>query len=63
MARNGTEPGKSSLTERQKRALPILASASSIAEAARLSDLGRRTLRRWLDDSLNVPGGYFGEQQ
>ena len=50
MAQNGPESEKSSLTARQKRALPILASASSIAEAARLSDVGRRTLHRWLDD-------------
>ena len=50
MARNGPKPGKSSLTARQKSALPVLASASSIAEAARLSDVGRRTLHRWLDD-------------
>ena len=50
MAQNGTETGKPSFTARQKRALPILASAPSIAEAARLSDVGRRTLHRWLDD-------------
>ncbi len=50
MAQNGRETGKSSLTARQKKALPILASASSIADAARLSDVGRRTLHRWLDD-------------
>ena len=50
MAQNGTETGKPSFTARQKRTLPILASASSISEAARLSDVGRRTLHRWLDD-------------
>ena len=50
MAQNGPESGKPGLTARQKRTLPILASASSIAEAARLSDVGRRTLHRWLDD-------------
>ena len=50
MAQNGTETEKPGFTARQKRALPILASASSIAEAARLSDVGRRTLHRWLDD-------------
>ncbi len=50
MAQDGSETEKSSLTARQKRALPILASASSIAEAARLSDVGRRTLHRWLND-------------
>ena len=50
MAQNGPKSGKTSLTARQERALPILASASSIAEAARLSDIGRRTLHRWLDD-------------
>ena len=50
MAQNGSETERSTLSARQKRALPILASASSIAEAARLSDVGRRTLHRWLDD-------------
>ena len=50
MAQNGTKSGKTSLTARQEKALPILASASSIAEASRLSDVGRRTLHRWLDD-------------
>ena len=50
MAQNGPKTEKSSLTARQKRTLPVLASASSIAEAARLSDVGRRTLHRWLDD-------------
>ena len=50
MAQNGSKTEKSSLTSRQNRALPVLASASSIAEAARLSDVGRRTLHRWLDD-------------
>ena len=50
MAQIGPESGKPGLTARQKRTLPILASASSIAEAARLSDVGRRTLHRWLDD-------------
>ena len=51
MTQNGSETEKPSLTARQKRALPIpaSASASAIAEAVRLSDVGRRTLHRWLD--------------
>ena len=39
MAQNGSKTEKSSLTARQKRALPIL--ASSIAEAVRLPDVGQ----------------------
>ena len=50
MAKNGPENKNSGLTPRQRMALPILASAPSVAAAARLSDVGRRTLHRWLRD-------------
>ena len=50
MAKNGPENKNSGLTARQRMALPILASAPSVAVAARLSDVGRRTLHRWLQD-------------
>ena len=68
MTQNGPKSGKTSLTARQEKALPILASASSIAEASRLSDVGRRTLHRWLDDPdfrdelarLHEEAGRFG---
>ena len=50
MAHNGPQNKKPDLTTRQRIALPILASAPSVAEAARLSKVGRRTLHRWLQD-------------
>ena len=50
MAHNGTVAKNTALSPRQQSALPILAAAPSIAEAARLSRVGRRTLHRWLQD-------------
>ena len=50
MALNGTQTKTPALSQRQRSALPILAAASSIAQAARLSRVGRRTLHRWLQD-------------
>ena len=50
MAHNGSKNKNSSLKIRQQETLPILASAASITEAARLSNVSRRTLTRWLKD-------------
>ncbi len=50
MAHNGSKNKKSNLHVRQKETIPILASAASITEAARLSNISRRTLTRWLGD-------------
>ena len=50
MTLNGSETTNPVLSPRQQSALPILAAASSIAQAARLSRVGRRTLQRWLQD-------------
>ena len=50
MAHNGSKNKKSNLHSRQKTVIPILASAASITEAARLSNISRRTLTRWLQD-------------
>ena len=38
------------LTHRQQAVLPVMATARSLAEAARVSGFTERTLRRWLDD-------------
>ena len=43
MAHNGPEIKNPSLSPRQQSALPILAAAPSIAQAARVSKVGRRT--------------------
>ena len=48
MAQNGTQIKNPDLSPRQRSALPILAAAPSIAQAARLSKVGRRALHRWL---------------
>ena len=48
MAQNGT-PEKA-LTPRQVAALPYLVATPTIAEGARLADVGRRTLYRWMQD-------------
>ena len=50
MAQNGSKNKKPGIQVRQKEAIPILASAASITEAARLSNISRRTLTRWLED-------------
>ena len=50
MAHNGPEIKNPGLSPRQQSALPILAAAPSVAQAARLSGVGRRTLNRWLQD-------------
>ena len=41
---------KSSLTFRQRSALPIIAASPTIAQAARTSGIGESTLRRWLEE-------------
>ena len=38
------------LPHRQQAVLPVMASAPSLAQAARISGFAERTLRRWLDD-------------
>ncbi len=40
----------SNLSHRQQAVLPVMASASSLAQAARICGFSERTLRRWLDD-------------
>ena len=40
----------SNLSHRQQAVLPVMASAPSLAQAARISGFSERTLRRWLDD-------------
>ena len=40
----------SNLSHRQQAVLPVMASAPSLAQAARISGFAERTLRRWLDD-------------
>ncbi len=50
MSQNGTGKNTYGLSPRQQATLPILASSSTIAQAARISKVGRRTLHRWLQD-------------
>ncbi len=50
MSHNGSAKKNPGLSPRQEAALPVLASAPTIAQAARLSKVGRRTLHRWLQD-------------
>ena len=50
MAQNDPATKNSGLSPRQQSALTTLAAAPSIAQAARLSKVGRRTLHRWLQD-------------
>ena len=38
------------LTDKQLAALPYLAAAPTMAEGARLADIGRATLYRWMND-------------
>ena len=50
MAANGREIEISELTFRQQAALPTIALARSLAQAARDTGVAERTLRRWLED-------------
>ena len=50
-AHAGKHAGKKEpLTPRQRATIPILAGANSVAAAARMSRVSRRTLHRWLKD-------------
>ena len=46
----GGETNLSDLTFRQQAALPVIAFAPTIAQAARSTGIGESTLRRWLSD-------------
>ena len=50
MATNGNVSKKSRLSRRQKTALPVVAASPSVLEAARRSNVGLRTLHRWMED-------------
>ena len=50
MSHNGSTKKTPALSPRQEAALPVIAAAPTIAQAARLSKIGRRTLHRWLQD-------------
>ena len=50
MGENGREIQKSSLTFRQQAALTVIAATPTVAQAARQSGIGERTLYRWLED-------------
>ena len=53
MEQNGTdpaEPAPAALTDNQLVALPYLVASPTLAEGARLADIGRTTLYRWMND-------------
>ena len=50
MQQNATENDSSALTPRQRKALPIVVSSTSLAQAARDADIHRATLHRWMED-------------
>ena len=50
MSANVRRIENSNLSHRQWAVLPVVASAHSLAQAARISGFSERTLRRWLDD-------------
>ena len=50
MGRNGTEFENSGLSSHRQQALPIIAAAPTLAEAARSAGVGHTTLYRWLGD-------------
>ena len=47
---NATDPTEKRLSNRQREALPHIAAADSIAEGARMADVHRATLYRWMED-------------
>ena len=49
MEQNGTN-GVAVLTDKQLQALPYMAAAPSLSEAAKLAEVGRTTLYRWMED-------------
>ena len=51
MGGNGGEIKKSPFSRRQEHALPYIAAAPTLAQAARDAGIGESTLRRWLDDA------------
>ena len=51
MSQNGSIKKTPGLSPRQQAALPILTSSPTIAHAAHVSKVGRRTLHRWLQAS------------
>ena len=51
MVRNGTEFENSGLSSRRQQALPIIAAAPTLAQAARSSGIGQGTPYRWLQDN------------
>ena len=50
MRQNETSP-ETSLTDRQAAALPYLVSSPSLSQGAKLADISRATLYRWMEDS------------
>lgn len=51
MEQNGTDYSEDAgLTESQLAALPYLVASPTMAEGARLADIGRTTLYRWMND-------------
>ena len=50
MVENGTEFENSGLSSRRLQALPIIAAAPTLAQAARSSGIGEGTPYRWLQD-------------
>ena len=49
MGQNGTEES-TTLSDRQLAALPYLVASPSLSQGARLADIGRTTLYRWMED-------------
>ena len=49
MGQNET-PEQPDLTDRQLAALPYIVASASVSDAARLANVGRATLYRWMDD-------------
>ncbi len=50
MGQNRTEKNPSDLSQRQLNALPIIASAPTLSDAAREAEIARSTLNRWMED-------------
>ena len=50
MVQNGTEFENSGLSSRRLQALPIIAAAPTLAQAARSSGIGQDAPYRWLED-------------
>ena len=50
MVRQNETDDARALTDRQLAALPYLVSPSTLSEGARLANLGRATLYRWMED-------------